>query len=194
MATTIFMDREVFLEKLRLNQMELIAHKGSYLIPSSVLDTSIPKCNVVEIASFIDDTRISYYLPIGVNSLEGFVTYDTHSYSIVGDELRLVDDWTQTSYSIPLNKQVRLYQLTTLDEWKKAIQMAYEMVIKCPPDEELYFTDDDVYEKLTGKFNDIGRNVKTGVNRLLKQNGIKKQISLYGCDRGSQVMIETISP
>ena len=85
METAIFMDREVFLEKVRSKQMELIAHKGSYSIPPSVLSESIPKCNVVEIASFVDGIKVSYYLPIGVDSLEGFTTCDTRSYSIVGD-------------------------------------------------------------------------------------------------------------
>ena len=104
-----------------------------------------------------------------------------------------------STYQLQLPDEIKLFYTVSLQEWKNAIGIGYDKIIKRINDKPnqkeyngLYFTYNDVYENLSGHEIIKSYNVTNGIDNMLKQNGINYEIFLLGCNSGSAVTINRL--
>ena len=183
MLRTITLTSADFLAKFKTKEYDLIPYNfiGTeyFNIPARLVTDQIGQNNVIEITSNIDDIKITYYLPIyiDVNLFLNEYHIDHKNKTIIFTGKTLYTTKME-SVTLKLGDFVKLYYLVSIEDWKNAILMAYNMVLNHEHSESLYFTNKDVYMNLIGNQDNIGRNIQLGVNQMLKNNNKKGQIDL----------------
>lgn len=184
-----------FFDKLKTKEFDFIPYESigscDFNLPTRLFSDEISEDNLVEITSYVNGIKLTYYLPVNIGSYASLNTYTiNYDAKIISFISKVSYRERLESHSFELKGDIKLYYLVSLEEWKNAIKMAYDMVISCD-EEGLYFTYKDVYKGLCGRNNDMGNNVGEGVNKMLKDNRIEKKIFLGGCNSGSHVTISS---
>jgi len=178
--------RSELLNKFKTKEFQFIPYEGlvgnTLSFPSFLLSLDKVGSTCVEITSFVDGFKLTQYLvcncPIIVESCD--IDYDSAT-------LVFSNSWDEKpkTYLYAIPDETILYSSCSLDDWKEAIEMGYNMVKDLHKKDSIYFTYSDVYKKVTGRNGDLGLNIRNGVNAKLKD----KSINLYGMNRGSHVCV-----
>jgi len=190
MPHSISLTSTEFLDKLKTKEYDFIPYDQSFNLPARLLSDEISEDDVIEITSYVDGIKMTYYLPINIGK---YLSLNHYNIDYEKRTITFIEKFSYTnnqkSFLFELKDTIKLYYLVSAEEWKNAILMAYKMVINHNNKKDLYFTYENVYKNICGRNNDMGYNIMNGVNKLLKDNGKKKKISLGGCDIGSHVSI-----
>jgi hypothetical protein len=167
----------------------------SFSLPTRLFNIEGPENLLLEITSYTSNIKLTYYLPVVVPK----PSISVNKYIIKNNNFVFMEfqPWTNKvnafKYIVP--DEVKLYYMTSLDEWSQAIEMTYHKIITAIQCGEFSteFTYYNTLKNLMGRDNDIGYNIINNVNNMLKQNNFPYEISLTGFDVGSSVRINHIN-
>ena len=180
--------RSEFLNKFKTNEFQFIPYEGIFgntiSFPSCLLNLNHEGSTCVEISSFIDEIKLTHYFVCNCPSI---VTEGTVDYRLERLVFSSPSSWSEKPrvYFHDLPQEIVLYSSCSLEDWKEAIELGYNMVKELHDGDSAIFTYDDVFKNVIGRYNDMGSNISNGVNARLKN----KSIYLLGMNRGSHVSV-----